>query len=82
MDTFRHKKALWRQMQMNAIKCHLAMWNTPQGHEMGISDDLGVPENAWFMSGKNPSFEMDDLGVPLFQETSMWITLWRGTFLK
>ena len=25
MDTFRHKKALWGQMQMNAIKCHLAI---------------------------------------------------------
>lgn len=22
MDTFRHKKALWQQMQMNAIKCN------------------------------------------------------------
>ena len=34
---------------------------------------LGAPENGWFLLGKIPSNWMiwDDLGVPLFQETSI-----------
>ena len=34
---------------------------------------MGVPQNGWFIR-KNPiKIKMDDLGVPLFQETSIWL---------
>ena len=36
---------------------------------MGVSK-IGVPQNGWFKM-KNP-IKMDDLGVPLFSETSTW----------
>ena len=41
---------------------------------MGGSIVMGVPENGYFM--ENPS-KMDDLGVPLFQETTIWLILFR-----
>jgi len=31
---------------------------------------IGIPQNGWFI--KQKPAKMDDLGVPLFSETSMW----------
>ena len=39
---------------------------------MGVSIVMGVP-NSWMVDFmENPNLQMDDLGVPLFQETTIW----------
>ena len=39
--------------------------------KIGVFPKIGVPQNGWFRMG-NP-IKMDDLGVPLFLETPIWI---------
>ena len=48
--------------------------NHPQCVHVGIRrfSKMGIPKNGWFMR-ENPHLEMDDLGVPLFQETTIYL---------
>ena len=45
-------------------------WGGIFPQEMSVSNNRETPQNGWFIM-ENP-IKMDDLGVPLFSETSIW----------
>ena len=45
------------------------LWSSLLGQQMGVSKNRGTPK--WMVYNGNP-IKMDDLGVPLFSETSKW----------
>ena len=40
---------------------------------MVVSMAMGVPQNGWLVYNGKSHLEIDDLGVPLFQETYIYI---------
>ena len=57
-----YSEARWRaKFVMQILPCPKSIWLFPK---------IVVPQNGWFIM-ENP-IKMDDLGVPLFSETSIW----------
>ena len=50
---------------------YVCIWRFPK---------IRVPKNGWFIE-KNPIEMDDDLGIPLFQETTIWVYLKNGVSL-